>query len=136
MHKNSHLPWHIHMLPPLILVGFLTIQLKLISNGYSEKKPIFVATVISQIMIKWKIHWIIKIGNMRFHFKSCYLKILWAQVLLSRNIHLTWGGKVWRSPGEGNSYPLQYSCPEKSMNRGAWRATVHGVTRSWTRLND
>ena len=32
-----------------------------------------------------------------------------------------------RSPGERNSYPLQYSCLENSMDRGAWRATVHGV---------
>ena len=32
-----------------------------------------------------------------------------------------------RSPGEGNSYPLQYSCLENSMDRGASRATVHGV---------
>ena len=35
-----------------------------------------------------------------------------------------------RSPGEGNGYPLQYSCLENSMDRGAWRATVHGVTKS------
>ena len=34
-----------------------------------------------------------------------------------------------RSPGEGNGYPLQYSCLENSMDRGAWRATVHGITR-------
>ena len=32
-----------------------------------------------------------------------------------------------RSHGEGNGYPLQYSCLENSMNRGAWRAAVHGV---------
>ena len=32
-----------------------------------------------------------------------------------------------RSPGEGNGYPLHYSCMEKSMDRGAWRATVHEV---------
>ena len=37
-----------------------------------------------------------------------------------------------RSTGEGNSYPLQYSCLENSMDRGAWWATVHGVTKSWT----
>ena len=37
-----------------------------------------------------------------------------------------------RSPGEGNGYPLQYSCLENSMNRGAWQATVHGVTKSDT----
>ena len=41
-----------------------------------------------------------------------------------------------RSPGEGNGYPLQYSCLENSMVRGAWWATVHGVTKSWTRLSD
>ena len=33
-----------------------------------------------------------------------------------------------RSPGEGNGYPLQYSCLENSMDRGAWLVTVHGVT--------
>ena len=33
-----------------------------------------------------------------------------------------------RSPGEGNGYPLQYSCLENSMDRGVWRATAHGVT--------
>ena len=35
-----------------------------------------------------------------------------------------------RSHGEGNDYPLLYSCLENSMNRGAWWATVHGVTES------
>ena len=35
-----------------------------------------------------------------------------------------------RSPGEGNGDPLQYSCLENSMDRGAWWATVHGVTKS------
>ena len=34
-----------------------------------------------------------------------------------------------RSSGEGNGYPLQFSCLESSMNRGAWRAIVHGVTK-------
>ena len=35
-----------------------------------------------------------------------------------------------RSPGEGDGYPLQYSGLENSMDRGAWQATVHGVTKS------
>ena len=34
-----------------------------------------------------------------------------------------------RSPEKRNGYPLQYSCLENSMDRGAWRATVHGVTK-------
>ena len=37
-----------------------------------------------------------------------------------------------RSPGEGNGNPLQYSCPENPMDRGAWQATVHGVSKSQT----
>ena len=35
-----------------------------------------------------------------------------------------------RSPGEGNGNALQYSCLESPMDRGAWRATVHGVAKS------
>ena len=41
-----------------------------------------------------------------------------------------------RSPGEGNGYPLQYSCLENPMDRGALWATVHGVTKSQTQLSD
>ena len=41
-----------------------------------------------------------------------------------------------RSPGGGHGNPLQYSCLENPMDRGAWRATVHGVTKSWTRLSN
>ena len=41
-----------------------------------------------------------------------------------------------RSPGEGNGNPLQYSCLENPTDRGAWRATVHRVAKSWTRLSD
>ena len=41
-----------------------------------------------------------------------------------------------RSPGEGNGNPLQYSCLENPMDRGAWLATVHGVAKSQTRLSD
>ena len=41
-----------------------------------------------------------------------------------------------RSPGEGNGNTLQYSCLENSMDRGAWKATVHGVAKRRTRLTD
>ena len=43
-----------------------------------------------------------------------------------------WG----RSLGERSGNPLQYSCLENSMDRGAWWTTVHGVTKSWTQLSD
>ena len=41
-----------------------------------------------------------------------------------------------RSSEEGNGYPVQYSCLEKSMDRGAWQVTVHGVAKSQTQLRD
>ena len=42
-----------------------------------------------------------------------------------------WG----RSPGVGNGNPPKCSCLENSMDRGAWEATIHGVTKSWTQLS-
>ena len=41
-----------------------------------------------------------------------------------------------RPPGEGNGNPLQYSCLGNHMDRGAWWATVHGVTKSQTQQSD
>ena len=43
-----------------------------------------------------------------------------------------WG----RASEEENGNPLQYSCLENPMDRGAWRATVHGITKSWTQLSN
>ena len=44
--------------------------------------------------------------------------------------------KLGRSPGEGNSYPLQYSHLENPMGRGTWWAKIHGVTKNRTQLSD
>ena len=41
-----------------------------------------------------------------------------------------------RSPEEGNGNPLQYSCLEYPMDRGAWQSTVHGFAKSQTQLSD
>ena len=41
-----------------------------------------------------------------------------------------------RSPGKENGYPLQYSCLENPMDRGAWQAIVHGAVKSQTPLSD
>ena len=51
-----------------------------------------------------------------------------------RDMGLTsgWG----RAPEEGNGDPLQYSCLENPMDRGAWWTTVHGVAKSQTQLSD
>ena len=40
-----------------------------------------------------------------------------------------------RSPGVGNGNPLQYSCLENLIDRGAWPTTVHGVTKIWAQLS-
>ena len=40
-----------------------------------------------------------------------------------------------RSPGGGHGNPLQHSRLESPMDRGAWRAAVHGITKNWTRLS-
>ena len=40
-----------------------------------------------------------------------------------------------RSPGEGNDNPFQYSCLGNPMDRGAWQATVHGITKNWIQLS-
>ena len=46
------------------------------------------------------------------------------------------GDLGWEDPGGGHGNPLQYSCLENLMDRGAWQATVHGVAKSQTRLSD
>ena len=49
-----------------------------------------------------------------------------------------WGFDPWavRPPGGENSNPFQYSCLDNSMDGGAWQATVHRITKSWTWLRD
>ena len=47
-----------------------------------------------------------------------------------------WIPGLGRPPGEANGNPLQCSCLEDLMDRGAWWVTVHGVTKSQTRLSD
>ena len=41
-----------------------------------------------------------------------------------------------RSLGDRNGYPLQHSCLEHPMDRGAWQTPIHGITKSWTRLSN
>ena len=67
----------------------------------------------------------------------------WASLVAQRLKRLpamreTWVRSLgWEdSPGEGNGNPLQYSCLENPMDRGAWWATVDRLAKSWTRLSD
>ena len=81
-----------------------------------------------------------RLSNFHFHFFSLYS---WAsKVVQSKEFTCNVGGArdaglipgSGRSPGGGNGNPLQYSCLKNPMDRGAWRATAHGVTKTRTRL--
>jgi len=56
--------------------------------------------------------------------------------ILGSNIQMNFLANLIYKNGEGNGTPLQYSCLENPMDRGAWWAAVHGVTNSRTRLSD
>ena len=58
----------------------------------------------------------------------------WQRIFNTGDVSLIPG--LWRLPGEGNGYPLQYCCLENPMDRGAWWATVHEVTDSWIGLSN
>ena len=73
----------------------------------------------------------------------CAYKGLWASLAaeMVENLPARQETQVWSlgqedPPGEGNGNPLQYSCLEDCMDRGAWRATVHEVTKGQTQLSD
>ena len=73
-------------------------------------------------------------GKLQFWFKTIYS----AQWLKNPPANLGDVGSIpgsGRSPGGRNGNPLQYSCLEDPMDRGAWQATVHGVAKSWTCLS-
>ena len=65
-----------------------------------------------------------------FLSEACnWRKWVWVWLQCRRSEFDPWSG---RSPGRRHGYLLQYSCLENSMDRGAWWATVHGVSKSWT----
>ena len=82
-----------------------------------------------------------------FSFSHYFLLPLFlASLLLSKNslstgnmslyLFVCFCCRLWGRTGEGNGTPLQCSCLENPMDGGAWWGTVHGVTRSQTRLSD
>ena len=79
----------------------------------------------------WRNEGLVKGGNIYLAFS-----ILWAsQVGLVVRMQLPMQEMKQtqvQPPGEGDSNPLQYSCLENPEDRGAWQATVHGVTKCWT----
>ena len=75
-----------------------------------------------------------------FYFNNVVIQINWGfpggtvvknlPANVGDTIDMNWIARSGRSPGVGNGNPLQYSCLENSMDRGAWRMTVHGVRLS------
>ena len=84
------------------------------------------------------------LGPLFFSFIEIYVTDMWSsQVTLAvknlpagdaRDVGSICGSG--RSPEGGPGNPLQYSCLENPMERGAWWATVHGVVKSWAGLSD
>ena len=65
------------------------------------------------------------------------LQYSWASLLAQMVKNLPAMRETWvQAPGGGHGNPLQCSCLENPMDRGAWRATVHGAVKSQTRLSD
>ena len=58
----------------------------------------------------------------------------WVKILLAVQADVSSITRSGRSPGGGHGNPLQYSCLENLMDRGAWGATVPRVAKNWTRL--
>ena len=85
---------------------------------------------------------------MEFKFQTTVLSLrfllnTWASLVAQKVKNLLAVQETWvqslgqeDSPGEGNGYPLQYSCLVSSMDRGACWATVHGVAKSGTQQSD
>ena len=77
--------------------------------------------------------------NRKFYYCSMYLGLPWWLEGKESACNAGELGSIpglGRSPREGNGYPLQYSCLENSTVRGAWEATVQGVTKSWIQLSN
>ena len=81
----------------------------------------------------------------RFHFRANSLYLFtYKQSLIAQSVKILPAmQEIWvqflgweESPGEGNGNPLQYSCLENPMDRGAWQITVHGVAKIWTGLSN
>ena len=98
------------MQPLLKLFSFSIDITNVLSKGYLRSIP-------SQNSMKY-LMFIIFLKVLYFAIGSSFLDYLFLKI------------------GEGNGNPLQYSCLENPMDRRAWTATVHGVTKSWTQLSN
>ena len=92
----------------------------------------------------WSFNFSVSLSNE--HSGWIFFRIDWFDFLVVQRTlksllqhHCSRASILWHSAffiGEGDGNPLQYSCLENPMDRGAWQATIHGVTKSWARLSD
>ena len=138
----SVLPMSIQDWFPLGLTGLISLLSKGLSRVFSNttvQKHQYVCVCVCVYKINQYIIWLIWHGlymtldtnEVGFPGSSVH-KELTCQFRRCRRPGLLPG--LGRSPGEGNGNPLLYSCLENPMGKGAWWATVHGVTKSQTRL--
>ena len=85
----------------------------------------------------YRYRWRLKILRERWNYKRVLGKLGFPVGSDSKQSTCDAGDPGWipglgRSPGEDHGNTLQCSCLENPMDRGAWRATVHGVAKSWT----
>ena len=71
-----------------------------------------------------------------FHFLFCLIGLIWASLVAQTVVCPGFDTWVRKTPEEGSGNPLQYSCLENSMEKGAWWAAVHGVTKSQAQQRD
>ena len=127
-----------HPLPPLLLLPSVFSSIRVFSNELA-------------FCIRWPQYWSFSFSISPFsEYSGCSIYYLVSVglrasqvVLVVKNLPANAGDTgnagslpgLGRSPGVGNGNPLQYACLEKPMDRGAWRATVRGVTKNQTWLS-
>ena len=77
-----------------------------------------------------------RVHNLFFFFLTTLHVFFPSKLKLSFLLSMKVLNRSYRATGEGNGTPLQYSCLENPMDRGAWWPAVHGVAKSRTRLSD
>ena len=117
MHINGSLPLkYLTILPYLLKVN--SVVSEMVENSYMQ-------IIVFKCVLAWLFYYsILKISDSD-----------WKEPTYNEETQVPSLGQE-DSPREGEDNPLQYSCLENPVDRGAWRVKVQSVTKSWTRLSD
>ena len=134
VHPSIHLPTHPLPHPPIHILIPPYIHLSIHSSTHPSIHPSIPPYIHS--LTHPSIHFLIYPSHLTIHCFPCG-SVVKNPPASARDTGDTDSIPGWgRSLGEGNGNPLQYSCLENSMDRGAWWATVHGVTKCQSQLSD